>query len=318
MTTLKLFIPVVIYLKLIKFQHCISEKVPNIIFTMDITKKTKNDEMRAEMDNILQETQRYYRTRFNTAGHIQYDFSYKDMTAEFISAGLENLECSRLNAAADVNSKFVAQCLSDSDPDHKVIFNAVGSLDDRAPDQIDIGPAATLKLSQVVRIVANGSNSKVQRARGSRLLFHGTCCYNLVNILNRGLIPSKTGRYGSGVYLTNGINAALYYAKNEWAKVRYVIVSEVTAENMAHATEEVVREGTNEAGQFTKFSQANPPWTEVNLHDSKDRAICKELMHPENAGDVEWPMGFPDFSGDIFVCSEEFVLPAYLLKFDYL
>jgi len=271
---------------------------------------------RLEMDLVLRKTKRYYHALpyFDDARRIKYgsascDVKEESLTDEFVSSGLESLDCDRLNAAADLNSRYRVESLSESHRDHKTILEAVENVDASRVQPTKILPFNTrittnrrLRLSKVIRVVSNRSDAP-KRSRDNKLLYHGTRCYSLVNVLNRGLVPSKEGRYGEGVYLTNGIDLALDYGSNKGIESKYVFVVEVV-------------------GSFEKFPQKKtgagrkkPAWVEINLVDSRDCRICKELKWQENTQEVGWRTGLS--AGDIFVTRQNFAVPAYLMKFDY-
>jgi len=287
--------------------------------------------LRLEMNLHLAKTKQFYQRLyfFNDAkklrlGSTSLTFTEKELVDEFVNSGLETFNCDLLNSATALNSRYKVESLSESHSDYKTIFNAVQNTvtthcDYKTPFNgnflIPFTQFKKYKLSKVLRVLSN-RNDAPKRSSGNKLLYHGTQCYSIVNILNRGFVPSKDGSFGQGVYLTNGIPRALSFSSNKNIKSFYVFVVEVLSSDQL-----VIRSnggyGPNDSdgNNFTKFDRSIPSAMEVLLYDSKHCSICKGLTYTENMNEITWQSTFCD-EGDIFVTRQSFAVPAYLLKFD--
>ena len=231
----------------------------------------------------------------------------KYLMEEFVNSGLESFSCESINSATDTNSMYKVENLSESHPDYLIIYEAVCK-------SIVIRWQPTLsflrqiknkfKVSKIHRIISN-RNDALQRASGNKLLFHGTRPYSIINILNKGFIPSKTGNYGRGVYLTNGSAYALSYSIKENINSCYVFVVEVLSSNQLVIGDKSCVTSNN----FTKFEKSLLRTEEVLLYDSKKCSICKGLKFSRCGDGITEPK-------DIFVAHQDGVVPAYLIKFE--
>ena len=291
--------------------------------------------LRLEMNLLLAKTKKFYHTFyfFNDVKKLKFGsitalaVTDKELVDEFVNSGLETFNCDLFNSATDLSSRYKVESLSESHSDYKTVSNAVQHpmtthCDYKTPSngkfpfhKIPFTQTKKYKLSKVLRVLSN-RNDAPKRSSGNKLLYHGTQCYSIVNILNRGLVPSKSGSFGQGVYLTNGINRALVFSSNRNIKSFYVFVVEVLSSDQL-VIRSNSRYGPNDSDgcNFTKFEQSIPAAVEQLLYDSKNCSICKGLNLTGKVNEINWLSNFCD-EGDIFVTRQNFAVPAYLLKFD--
>ena len=303
-----------------------------------LIKDLKNEEerikknLRLKMNMSLSETKLFYRLvpSLNNVKEIKSSSTSSTLIDEFKRSGLETFNCELLNSAADLNSKYIVESLSKSHHDYKIIAgisNAVESsillsqlMISKAISAVSLIPSVNsitrdyhtnngkFRLSNIHRVVPN-RNDALQRASSNRLLFHGTQCYSVINILNQGFIPSTNGRYGKGVYLTNGIATALGYAFSPEIKSFYVFVVEVL-----HSDQLVIEDTPKGNHNFTKFPQCSQLTEEEFVYDSTNSRICSGLNNA-STGNVPQPISNQQLA-DIFVANQDIAVPAYLLQFD--
>ena len=90
-----------------------------------------------------------------------------------------------------------------------------------------------IKSFKLYRVVPNEKVSSKSSESNKTLMLHGTTAKNVQGILMNGFLPSNSGTYGPGVYMTNRYSVARNYSKsfasekNQLKKFCYIFLNNI-------------------------------------------------------------------------------------------
>ena len=204
------------------------------------------------------------------------------------------------------NSKYTLYEMKKIDEDYKTIVQAyTGSI---------IVGKFYLRPSKLYRVVENCEAKKYENNSNNLMLFHGTGCDGVTGILRKGYLPSLTGSYGPGVYLTNCSKLAQSYSllkrKLKDINASFVFVSEVLSSknlNVVRKIKPSVEKRINKGCKKNTFEmyidQNSKKLQKLDfVLDSESRKVPKSSYKHEHGSDYS-----------IFRAHEKMVIPRYLI-----